>query len=260
MNMPAALRAIRHTRLLERYEGLWNRVRPWYERSLRVVYGRRGMPITLRGGERIRVDVACRGFVWFGEDEIWDALMQELRPGDNFADVGANIGIYTIAAARRGARVTSYEPNPETAVLLRRNVALNGVSDRVTIHEVAVAATPGTLPFKSEGTLNWAARVDWAGGFDVQAATLEGSFDVVKIDVEGYELEVLKGAAPLLADHESRPRTIFLELHPERFAQDDDVGRSVRELLVGYGLIPLGARNHSDQWQRTEHWVARASD
>jgi FkbM family methyltransferase len=258
--MPAALRAIRHTRLLERHEGLWNRVRPWYERSLRLVYGRRGMPITLRGGERIRVDVACRGFVWFDEDEIWDALMQELRPGDTFADVGANIGIYTIAAARRGVRVTSYEPNPETAALLRRNVALNGLSDRVTVQEVAVAATAGRLTFKSEGTLNWAARVDRTGGLDVQAATLEGAFDVVKIDVEGYELEVLAGAAPLLAEDESRPRAIFLELHPERLAETDDVERSVRELLAGYLLTPLGAREHSDQWQRTEHWVARATD
>ena len=54
--------------------------------------------------------------------------------------------------------------------------------------------------------------------------------------------------------------TSFLELHPERFAQADDVERSVRDLLVGYRLIPLGARDHSEQWQRTEHWVARASD
>jgi FkbM family methyltransferase len=186
--------------------------------------------------------------------------MQELRPGDAFADVGANIGIYTIAAARRGVRVTSYEPNPETAALLRRNVALNGVSDRVTVQEVAVAATAGRLTFKSEGTLNWAARVDRTGTLDVPASTLEGSFDVVKIDVEGYELEVLAGAAPLLAERESRPRAIFVELHPERLAKTDDVERSVRELLAGYSLTPLGAREHSDQWQRTEHWVARATN
>ncbi len=217
------------------------------------------MPITVRGGERIRVDVACRGFVWFGEDEFWDALMQEIQPGDSFADVGANIGVYTIAAARRGAQVTSYEPNPDTAALLRRNLELNGITDRVTVHEQAVAASDGTLPFVAEGTLNWGARVDAAGDLRVQSTTLTGAFDLVKIDVEGYELEVLAGAAPLLADRESRPRAIFLELHPERLAAD--VPRTaLPDLLAGYRLTPLGVRARTDDWQRTEHWVARATE
>jgi FkbM family methyltransferase len=254
VEVPAICRAIRHAPVLNRADWLWRRLRPSYEDGLRIAYRRRGMPLAVGGGERIRVDPACREFVWsgeLGEEHLWSELMAEIRAGDRFADVGANIGVYTVGAARRGAMVVSYEPNPRVAALLRRNIGLNGVEDRVTVSEAAVGAVHGELLLSPIGVLDVAARIDPAGSVRVRSVTLDGPFDVVKIDVEGYELEVLEGARALLADPARRPRAVFLELHSAVLTAAGVDPQSFRALVPGYTATRLGGREH------TEHWVLR---
>src|SRR5579864_661352 len=255
MDLQHVSRAIRRSPLLARLEGVWTVVRPPYERLLRVLYGRRGMPLAVGGGEQIQVDPICRRYVWEEHEEagLWAALTSEVRRRDRFADIGANIGIYTIAAARRGARVMSFEPNPRVAALLRRNVALNGIGGRVDVREVALAASPGEMHLAIGGTLDMGAHINQSGGVAVRAETLSEPFDVVKIDVEGYEYEVLRGAAPLLADSTLRPRAIFIELHCALHEASGANSHRLGDLLPEYHLTRLAAPYAG---RDREHWLA----
>jgi FkbM family methyltransferase len=257
MALPQLFRAIRQSRPLKSADGLWDAIRPGYDSLLRAAYGHRGMPLRAGGRELLRVDPACRSYIWEAQEEetLWTALMTELRPGDRFADVGANIGVYTVAAARRGAFVTSFEPNPRIATLLRRNIALNKVAGRVEVREVALAANAGETHLAVEGTLGMAARVAPSGSLAVRAEILSEAFDVVKIDVEGHELEVLRGASPLLADMIRRPRAVFLELHVALFEEDYLVRAALEKVLAGYDTVRIAALGASDE---REHWLARA--
>jgi FkbM family methyltransferase len=255
--LPQFLRAIRQSKRLKAADGLWLAVRPWYDLLLRAAYGRRGMPLRVGGREWIRVDPACRSYVWEAQEEeaLWNALMTEIRPGDRFADIGANIGVYTIAAARRGALVTSFEPNPAVAALLRRNIAFNKVAARVNVREVALGASVGEVHLAIAGTLGLMTRVDHVGSVVVRAETLSQVFDLVKIDVEGYEFEVLGGAAPLIAHGDSRPRAIFLELHVGLVDEGLADRAALEEALPGYDVVRIAALGSA---QDREHWLARA--
>jgi FkbM family methyltransferase len=123
-----------------------------------------------------------------------------LKPGDLFVDVGANIGTYTIWAGELGARVIAVEPAADTFALLRENVSLNGYP--VEMFQLAAGARSGTGTFTSgRDSLN---RLDPAGDVKVNVITVDDLLHGrgatgVKIDVEGYELEVLRGCVEALA-------------------------------------------------------------
>jgi FkbM family methyltransferase len=131
-----------------------------------------------------------------------------LRPGDLFGDIGANVGSYTIlAAAGVGANVISVEAYPPTFARLERNVAFNRVEARVDAHCTAVSAEPGTLRFSSGlDAMNHVMRPDEKGeSVEVPVVRLDAIIagrkpKLLKIDVEGHELPVLRGAPDTLSD------------------------------------------------------------
>src|SRR4051812_37663762 len=135
------------------------------------------------------------------EPSAWRVL-DLVRPGDVFVDVGGNVGLYAIAAARRGARVVALEPDPRNAAKLRRHARLNRVS--VDVIEVAASNESGQIPFVLDGSemssVPLIHETD-AAGF-VRADRLDAltvRADVIKIDVEGFELQVVRGADRLLS-------------------------------------------------------------
>jgi FkbM family methyltransferase len=148
------------------------------------------------------------------------------QPGDDFVDVGANIGVTAVMAALVVApgRVVAVEPVPSTFSHLEHNIASAGLA-QVTCRRLAVAATPGHVSLVSRPGFGFAAYVGHADGLDeytdfpAQAFTLdqlvadEGLQHVrfVKIDVEGYELEVLRGATVVLGRFKP---VVFLESNP----------------------------------------------
>lgn len=135
-------------------------------------------------------------------------LLSQLQPGDTFIDVGANIGIYSIHAARKvgpTGRVFSVEPSSGAAAMLTKNVASNGLSEIVSIVRAAASDKSGRL-FLSGNPHQWNSLKLSATppGGEITATTIDGMLSsanvsirnvkCIKIDAEGLELEVLQGA------------------------------------------------------------------
>lgn len=160
-----------------------------------------------------------------------------LRPGDLVADCGANHGITGCFFARRvgeTGRVLGFEPNRVNAEAARSNARLNRAAN-FEIRETVLGATTGTAFFRPEmnGSVT---NAEDARAVAVPQVTLDDAFaarapDVVKIDVEGHELDVLRGARRVLS---TLPR-FDLEIHVCTFS---DPRGALRELTR---LVPVSA-------------------
>ena len=173
----------------------------------------------------LRLGTACASADYgLGTNElpVQEALRDLLHPGAVCFDVGSNVGFFALLAAREvgpDGAVHAFEPVPRIAEAVRRNAALNGFA-HVHVHAVAVADVAGEAELllaahPGGATLSAAdAPGDPAGTTIVRVVTLDElvrSGDVpvphvVKIDVEGFELQVLDGMAELLRTH--RPAVV----------------------------------------------------
>jgi FkbM family methyltransferase len=259
---------IRHSSLLRRQTWLWQRVEPLWQSAFARASQRSGFETRING-DVFRLDYSL-GSRYDREDRrsyepvFYNAFAREIRPGMNVADVGAHFGFFTLAAALRvgrEGRIFSFEPSAQTASTLRQNILLNQWQDRVEVVESVVSDAEGFVSFYTYGTSMAASlsrqnvevlnpeRPPTATEIRVPSATLDRfcklrsvSLDLLKIDVEGAELLVLRGARQLLVT--SRPR-ILCEIHP---LQMQHCGCSKAELEaflqeVGYQLEPLDAPN-----------------
>jgi FkbM family methyltransferase len=161
-------------------------------------------------------------FIYYGGLPDYDEMMfmkRYLRPGDRFIDAGANEGIYTLLAASlvgKGGRVDAFEPAPVEALRLKENVARNELS-QVEVHEAALADAVGHAEFTiARGSGNRLRRIDddFASKptpvTSVDTALPAIGYAMAKLDVEGAELLVLRGAARHLSAHS--PPVLLLEL------------------------------------------------
>lgn len=160
-----------------------------------------------------------------------------LRPGDLFIDVGANIGVYTIWAAECGAEVVAVEPTPHSAERIREHLTLNGY--QAIVLEKALAETPGELWVTEDLDSHNHVTSDRKGR-RVHATTLDEVVGdrtaTVKIDVEGFEDQVLAGAQRALA--EKRIRLMQVEWVVYDHMTGSDRGGMARILSeVGYELL-----------------------
>lgn len=147
------------------------------------------------------------GNIYCGLHEYADMafVLHLLRENDLFLDLGANIGSYTVLASKVcGARSISVEPDPGTLVFLRRNVEANGIEDRVEIAETALGAEHRIARFSiGYDTTNRVVDEGSKVGREVSLMPLDAIVGdrrptMIKMDVEGYEAEVLKGARETL--------------------------------------------------------------
>ena len=147
-------------------------------------------------------------------------VLHFLRSDDLFVDVGANSGSYTIlAAAVVGADRVAFEPGSDAFVRLEANIALNIADDRVQAINAGVANESGMLQFTAdEDTMNrvLTANDDHSEGISIPVVTLDEALDgrsprLIKIDVEGFEEDVVRGAQRTLADPELK--ALILELN-----------------------------------------------
>jgi FkbM family methyltransferase len=174
--------------------------------------------------------------IYLKEAGTVDLIRQELREGDVFCDIGANIGLYSLmAAARTGktGRVYAFEPLAANFASLVENIRLNNYCDRITPFSLALTDGPGVFPFhylsmepgSSGSQLHEAIDVDEASyvplvtemkygtSLDelIKAGTMRAP-DVIKIDVDGNEARILRGMQGLLTGAQ-RPRAISVEVN-----------------------------------------------
>jgi len=214
--------SLRHSALLRNADWLWDVVRPVYDAAINLC-APRGLPRVINGTDRVLISPKLRGLQESYEPEVWAHVMRNLRTGDQMADVGAFIGLYAVAIAKRigeGGRVTAFEPDPGNAGFLRQHIALNHVPGRVRVEQVVVGEREGESWFSNnKGIQN---QIVAAGERDARRApmvSIDSYFgtrrlDIVKIDVEGFEEDVLKGANNILNDASRAPRLIYIEVHP----------------------------------------------
>ncbi len=173
---------------------------------------RRPWTITLHDGVRLRVypHNASASYVLYcglGETRDMRLTLSYLRSDDLFVDVGANVGVYSLLAASiPGVSVESFEPSNEAYGHLLENVALNRFDARVTTHEAAAGAHDGSgWLIDGEDVYNRLTTSDDPAAVAVDVVTLDRVLGddrrrvaLIKIDVEGFEADVLRGAAAVL--------------------------------------------------------------
>ncbi len=170
------------------------------------------------------------GYVTGGfENDVLEAILREVGPGDRFFDIGANSGLMSMAAADAvgpSGHVVAFEPHPETASELRQQMEINGLAESVQVSELALSNDDATAEFSDDGPSDMLGLTAVGGQsarytVTVRTARLDsiidelGVPDAMKIDVEGADMWVLEGATRLLTDH--RP-LIFMELHTPEIA------------------------------------------
>ena len=148
------------------------------------------------------------GNLYCGLHEFTDMsfLLHFLRKDDLFVDIGANIGSYTVLAGGHvGAKVVSIEPVPKTFEYLKTNIAINHINDNVMVYNFALGNEKGQIAFTSTlDTMNHVATEPEENTIQVPVETLDAILEkekeplLLKIDVEGFETNVLKGASQTL--------------------------------------------------------------
>ncbi len=192
-------------------------------------------------------DTGLTGNYYFGLDEFDDMAfaLHILHENEQFIDVGANLGSYSlIASGLAKAQTLAYEPVPTTYKRLVENISVNNLSNKVTPCMIALtsplkAQTSTKLRFSSDkNCMNSFVDNTYTGStIDVDISTLDMHSRniqpvLIKIDVEGFELDVLNGASEILS------KESLLALIIE--GQTDDVNSTLRDAgFVDVNYFPL---------------------
>lgn len=166
-----------------------------------------------------------------------------LRPGELFADVGANVGAFTVLASGVvGARTIAFEPIPRTFSYLACNVRLNELCGRVTAVNAALGGQSGRLRLTENlGTENHVCpEGSDSGGVEVEVTTLDKAFAgtapvLMKVDVEGFETEVFAGAGQTLANPALEAMIVERGDMAGRYGYDED---SLHRRIQALAFIP----------------------
>src|SRR3990172_5392705 len=164
--------------------------------------------------------------MWLGSYEAKKQVVisKTLRLGQTFYDIGANVGFYTLLGGRcvgSSGRIVAVEPLPRNVQLLDRHLSINDISN-VCVVVKAVSDFIGTARFSTEG--HSTSKLSADGQTSVEVTTLDALVetmeyppDIMKVDIEGAEMKLLRGAKKVL--EEFRP-VIFLALHSKEIFDD----------------------------------------
>jgi len=180
------------------------------------------------------------------EPHVANLIVSLLRPGDVFYDIGANAGYYTLLSALAvgpEGSVIAFDPVPQNAGTVREQIALNGLQPTCRVEEVAIAGQGGTLSFVVDSINANSHLSDWHAPslsndgqkIAVRAITLDEYVrshprpSVIKMDIEGAELEALLGARELLSDDDAP--VMLVSTHSKNLDEE------CKALLSEYGYV-----------------------
>ncbi|MCE9610753.1 MAG: FkbM family methyltransferase [Chthoniobacter sp.] len=250
--IPLPVRIRLHNRLFTRHAARWEKIRDSPQSLITDVSP--GVKMKLYGDSQL-----CE-MLHFGNFEaetqgFFDAF---LRPGDTFLDIGANVGFFTLAAARRvgpGGHVHAFEPCSKTFDRLLENVRLNGLRN-VTCHRLALSHEDAQAQlnmvnggFDAWNSLGTPYMGETAGSETVTTVRLDtfarqhglvAGRCVVKIDVEGWESQVLLGGREFLSSADGPVMCVEFTEEAAQLA-----GSSCRALYqalekLGFGIFSVG--------------------
>lgn len=183
-----------------------------------------------RSGGGISWDLLVNGI---REPKSTHFLTNEIKPGMNILEAGANIGYYLIQEQRligEKGHIVAFEPDPNNTELLQKNIELNNITN-LTFHPVALGNKHDQVDFyiAERGNLSGftfqtdhCVKVEMNRGDDLLAGQ---RIDYVRMDVEGFEFEILKGIERLLS---TTVQGLFIEIHPFYLSKH---GSSLKHLL-----------------------------
>jgi FkbM family methyltransferase len=255
--LPRRIAAAQHTNRWVR--AVWRRASdPLRHRPVPILSGPgRGLRINLHGS-------AVAFATGTAERPLQEALKRELAPGMTFFDIGANVGFVTLVAASLvgpSGRVVAFEPVPGNVAAIRENLALNGI-DWVELRQTAVARSAGSaslivsevsafsrlahisVPSEARDRI----EVPVTSVDELLAASSVPKPDVIKIDVEGAELEVIEGMRDTLA-----------QLRPVLLCEVHDCNVPYVQLMneLGYETVNLDEDVPVERGGRNAHTLAR---
>lgn len=184
------------------------------------------------------------------ENRVLNEWAENVSENDIAWDVGAELGIYSVLAALQGAEVHSFEPRGNIAAKTQEHLHLNKVS--ANIHQLALGdhdATPSDWLQKNCPGAELATA-------DQMAREL-GSPDILKIDIEGGELNFLRGFEKTLS--ETPPKLMFIELHPIDGHSQGGVGLTENEIGEVYERLDQAGFNIQEITNRGEQTFLKAS-
>ncbi len=185
------------------------------------------------------------GNIYAGLHEFDDMafLLHLLRPEDMFADVGSNIGSYTILASGVvGAKSVAFEPVPSTFYFLNKNIEINKLNNISSAYNVGVGSNKGNLKFTNDfDTINHVVvgNEHDINTIDVEIITLNDFFTdkqvptLMKIDVEGFEKSVLEGAANVLKNDTLKALIVELNGCCHKYGVSE---AEIHAILLSYGF------------------------
>lgn len=188
------------------------------------------------------------------EPEFMRLLAESLSPGDFGVDLGANLGWCTLAMASAvgpGGRVLAIEPVSANVAVLERNIAENGLGQRVEVVHAAVSDAAGQADFHLARASNLGSIVPTSHATGATERVRTWTLDellrdrpvprLIKMDVEGHEVEILRGMRGL-ARRAGAGLRILIEVHPRLYTPERSLERELMALREeGFGFRALAS-------------------
>ncbi|HYC67395.1 MAG TPA: FkbM family methyltransferase [Brevundimonas sp.] len=204
--------------------------------------------------------------LWRYEREFTDTFLEEARKATVVYDIGANVGIYSLMAAKVNPRaeIIAFEPEPHLTQLVERSARANGFAN-IEVKRICLGDADGEVQLSLAGVSGHHVAVAGEGkAITTPVARLDSLIsrgeiappDLIKIDAEGYEFKILSGLGDMLARHQPR---IVIEVHEHFMQRYGDSFDGLKALMrkAGYEgvLLRKPAAGEAEDVHRQSHYL-----